>query len=98
MAFYTLRDYSVPNGYSLDGQGRLVPIHVIWSITNLLMLGPDNYQLVKFLNHSFYFQILGNERICYAKEHSTVDPTNRNMTLFTQNVSLVSVLKLFFNQ
>lgn len=37
-----------------------------------------------------FLQILGNERICYAKENSTVDPVNRTMTLFTQNVSCLS--------
>lgn len=39
-------------------------------------------------------KILGNERICYAKEHSTVDPTNRNMTLFTQNLTFCHLMSI----
>merc|ERR1712179_611510 len=39
-------------------------------------------------------KIVGNERVCYAKEHSTVDPSSRTMTLFTQNLSFCHLMSI----
>jgi len=39
-------------------------------------------------------QIVGSERICYAKEQSTVDPSTRTMTLFTQNLTFCNMMSM----
>lgn len=76
MEFYIQEDYLVPNGFFQDGLERY---------DKFFHYKKTNKQKLH-LKCKYNFQILGSERICYAKENSTVDPTNRIMTLFTQNV------------
>jgi hypothetical protein len=42
----------------------------------------------------FLFQIVGSTNVCYASEHSEVNPVTRQMILKTRNVSITVLFNL----